>query len=370
MDIYVDELDAELAELPVKLSAVGYSDFISCHAHRIFERAFDRTMLRRSSEFLDLPLRRVVELFLLNEAVRAEDLPESVAEMMPRLVRAGIVDLDAEGCCKIAGLVLLYVHGIWLFVQPPQFYLGQDSLALADRLSLRPGKCLDLCAGPGFQALLCAQRGHPVVAVEINSSAVALCRANFSINGFMHLGSIRCADLYEGVPGEKFDNVVANPPFMPMPDSSPYLIAGDGGPDGLRITRRILAGLPEHLTPHGRAQAIGIGLSDGHTPLMISELSEIAASCALDISVVVTAHIAAGPGSDFVRGVAGMVARHSGHSLDQAAAVISEGYASEMASHVCPYTLYITLGSGMVRSFNLSGEEDLYRPAILPAWQV
>jgi len=63
------------------------------------------------------------------------------------------------------------------------------------------------------------------------------------------------------VKGEQFDLITANPPFVPSPVNS--LRFRDGGRAGEDVQRRIVAGLPLHLTPGGIAQIVTeLGESD------------------------------------------------------------------------------------------------------------
>jgi methylase of polypeptide subunit release factors len=55
--------------------------------------------------------------------------------------------------------------------------------------------------------------------------------------------------------------VLANPPYLPTGEEMPGENAGDqlaldGGPDGARVTARLVADLADHLTPRGRAYVL------------------------------------------------------------------------------------------------------------------
>jgi len=144
-------------------------------------------------------------------------------------------------------------------IYPP----SADSLLLRDAVVVPAGATLlDLCTGSGVQALQQADAASRLVAVDVNPRAVALARANAALNGIEHLEP-RLGDLYAPVRGERFDVIIANPPFV----TSPYAKGPSyhaGGATGDRILRRVLAGLDRHLQPGGRAFAVThLGLRRG-----------------------------------------------------------------------------------------------------------
>ena len=354
----IQDVDSELAGIPDAVTAAGYADFMSCISpHGVRQAAW-----QRCGELVDGELRQVVGLFLLGERVPTAGLPEPVNGILPVLARCGVADVS-DGHARLSGLVLMFTRGVWLFVQPPQIsptlYLGDDSFALADRLALRPGSCLDLCAGPGIQTLVSARRGQQVTSIEINPVAAALCRLNAGLNGLTGRVSVRCADLYAGVAGERFDNILANPPLLPIPDAVAYPFVGDGGPDGLRAVRRILAGLPDHLSAGGQLQLIGMGLSDGMLPTMLDELSAFAKLTAMDVTLSVTAHLPATADAAWVTGVAGTVAGHAGTPYEDAVEAVARGYQELGASHVCMYALRVRQGGGSFQYIDLSSEAGI-----------
>ncbi len=354
----ISDVDSELAGIPDVLTATGYADFISSISpHGVRHLAW-----QRCAELVDGELRQTVGLFLLGERVPTGGLPEMVNGILPVLARCGVADVS-NGHARLSGLVLIFTRGVWLFVQPPQIsptlYLGDDSFALADRLALRPGTVLDLCAGPGIQSLVSARRGHQVTSVEINPVAAALCRLNAGLNGFTGRVSVRCADLYAGVGDERFANILANPPLLPIPEAIAYPFVGDGGPDGLRVVRRILAGLPGHLTTGGQLQLIGMGLSDGMLPAMLDELSGFAELACMDVTLSVTAHLPATAEGAWVSGVAGTVAGHAGIPYEDAVEAVAKGYADLGATHVCMYALRIRQGGGSFQYIDLSSEAGI-----------
>jgi release factor glutamine methyltransferase len=113
---------------------------------------------------------------------------------------------------------------------------------------------LDVCTGSGALAIVAAQRGaRDVTAVDVSRRAVLTARLNARLNG-VRVRALR-GDLFAPVPGERFDVIVSNPPYVPadtdvLPDRGPQR-GWDAGRDGRSVLDRICAETPEHLRPHG-----------------------------------------------------------------------------------------------------------------------
>jgi hypothetical protein len=105
-------------------------------------------------------------------------------------------------------------------------------------------RALDLSAGAGLLSVLAP--GREVVAVELDPFAAAVARFNVSMGGHDHVSVVE-GDLFGPVAGERFDLVIANPPFLPAPAGVTLPLCGDGGPTGDRVLQRILAGVEETL---------------------------------------------------------------------------------------------------------------------------
>ena len=85
------------------------------------------------------------------------------------------------------------------------------------------------------------------------------------MGGHDHVGVVE-GDLFGPVAGERFDLVIANPPFLPAPAGVMLPLCGNGGPTGDRVLQRILAGVEEHLTADGRALIYGEDLGRRTSP--------------------------------------------------------------------------------------------------------
>lgn len=123
----------------------------------------------------------------------------------------------------------------------------------------------DLCTGSGCVALAVAQEcaRARVYAGDVSALAVEVASDNAARLGLAERVSVAEGDLFDALPGEllgHLDALVANPPYVPSADvpGLPAEVAGfephlalDGGPDGLAIYRRILAGGREWLAAGG-----------------------------------------------------------------------------------------------------------------------
>jgi release factor glutamine methyltransferase len=300
----------------------------------------------------------LVSFLLLTEPVTIDALPPEIAAVVPALVAAGVCD-ERDHNVRLKGLALVDVYGMWVFVQQPQIaptlYFGDDSLALIRHVRpRRDGNALDLCSGPGTQALVASLWSAKVVAVEINPVAVGLAMVNVAMNDRSLQITIRQGDLYSAVGAEKFDTIIANPPLVPIPAELPYPFVGAGGVQGLDIVWRILDGAPDHLTESGSLHLLGTTLSDGFLPVADRELAELCRRRGLDVLVTLTAHVPLGPDSWWSRAVGSTIAALTGEDVGQTVKILDNGYRSSGASHICAYFLRARRGSGALRILDLS----------------
>jgi release factor glutamine methyltransferase len=116
----------------------------------------------------------------------------------------------------------------------------------------RGARILELCAGPGFAGLAAARRaGAALTTVDVSRRAVLNVRINARLNGVAV--DARRGDLFDAVRGERFDLILANPPYVPGPPPPPRgsARATDAGGDGRAVLDRICGGAGRHLAPGG-----------------------------------------------------------------------------------------------------------------------
>ncbi|WP_194813818.1 putative protein N(5)-glutamine methyltransferase [Nocardia sp. XZ_19_385] len=186
-------------------------------------------------------------------------------------------DLDVLVARRVAGEPLEYLvgwvefHGVRVGVSHGVFVPRQRTAFLVDEAvqlaRAVPGQpvAVDLCCGSGALgfafATALAEKGISVelAAADIEPVAVECARRNLApLNAPVYQG-----DLFEPLPADlrgRVDILLANTPYVPsemiaqMPpearDHEPRT-ALDGGPDGLDIFRRVVAGARDWLAPGG-----------------------------------------------------------------------------------------------------------------------
>lgn len=119
-------------------------------------------------------------------------------------------------------------------------------------------RALDVGTGCGVQALhLAGHVDRPVVATDVSDRALGYAAFTAALNG---VGlDLRRGSLLEPVAGERFDLVVANPPFVITPRDAgvPRYEYRDGGRAGDSLVADLVRGVGEHLAPGGIAQLLG-----------------------------------------------------------------------------------------------------------------
>jgi release factor glutamine methyltransferase len=117
---------------------------------------------------------------------------------------------------------------------------------------------LDLGTGSGAVALAIASE-RPlarVIGVDVSSGALGVARDNARSLGLANV-TFRLGSWFDAVPGETFDVVVANPPYVADHDpalaelSAEPALALAAGPAGLDALEAIVAQAPPHLTRGG-----------------------------------------------------------------------------------------------------------------------
>jgi HemK-related putative methylase len=103
--------------------------------------------------------------------------------------------------------------------------------------------------GSGIGALALARAGQSVVAVDVNPEAVRCARINALLNRLEERIDIREGNLFEPVPGERFDVVAFNPPFFEGTPSDLH----DAAWRSTGVFERFASELPRYLAPGGLA---------------------------------------------------------------------------------------------------------------------
>ncbi|MCU1638647.1 MAG: SAM-dependent methyltransferase [Microbacteriaceae bacterium] len=137
--------------------------------------------------------------------------------------------------------------------------VGGASLTLSGLMVQTPvGSALDLGTGCGIQALHAARHAGRVVATDISARALRIARLNAELNEVKNI-EFRLGSLFDPVKGERFDQIVSNPPFVitPRDVDVPAYEYRDGGMVGDELVASVVRGVAEHLAPGGVAQLLG-----------------------------------------------------------------------------------------------------------------
>ncbi|SFD76120.1 ribosomal protein L3 glutamine methyltransferase [Pseudomonas citronellolis] len=148
-------------------------------------------------------------------------------------------------------------------------------------LAAEPARILDLCTGSGCIGIACAYEFLQAEVVLADLSFDALEVANVNIERY-ELGErvyTVQGDGFAGLPGQRFDLIVSNPPYVDAEDFAdmpaeyqhePELGLACGH-DGLDLVRRMLAEAADHLTEQGTL-IVEVGNSQVHVEALYPEV--------------------------------------------------------------------------------------------------
>ena len=152
-------------------------------------------------------------------------------------------------------------YGLEFHVTPAVLIPREETELLVEIAVEKPARrILDLGTGSGCLAIAVARElpRAQVTAVDVSAAALDVARENAARHG----ATVRFVqgDWFAPLGGERFDLILANPPYVAEAD--PHLAQGDvrfeprgalaAGPDGLDDIRRIAAAAAAHLVAGGR----------------------------------------------------------------------------------------------------------------------
>ncbi|WP_034774045.1 50S ribosomal protein L3 N(5)-glutamine methyltransferase [Pseudidiomarina salinarum] len=128
-------------------------------------------------------------------------------------------------------------------------------------LQQAPTRILDLCTGSGCIAIACAYAfpEAEVDALDISIDALSVAEQNIAYHEVEERVIPIESDLYQAIPGQRYDLIVTNPPYVDAEDMAdlpaefshePELGLAAGN-DGLDLVRTIMREAPEHLNDQG-----------------------------------------------------------------------------------------------------------------------
>jgi SAM-dependent methyltransferase len=193
-------------------------------------------------------LATLIRLFLVDLPVEHDVAERGLGDVLRSLEALGFV-LEEQG--ELRGVLrIVPFEGLLIASDNPRVDAGADHVAgvhgpsgaLASMTVRRPvGRALDVGTGNGVQALLLAAHAERVVATDINERALAFAALNAALNGIDNV-EFRAGSFLEPVEGERFDLVVANPPYVISPESE--YIFRDSGLGRDRVSESLVRALP------------------------------------------------------------------------------------------------------------------------------
>jgi release factor glutamine methyltransferase len=188
-----------------------------------------------------------------------------------------------------AGEPLPYVLGHWEFYEldfqlnPAVLIPRPETELLVDQgrawLQANPGRSLAADIGTGSGCIAVSLAAHQpelrVTATDLSAAALETARKNAARHGVARQVHFVQADLLTALRGP-FDLICANPPYIPSTELKKLAVFGrepslalDGGPDGLALTRRLLAQAALILAPAGLL-LVEIEASQGNQALSLA----------------------------------------------------------------------------------------------------
>jgi release factor glutamine methyltransferase len=212
-------------------------------------------MMRRG-EMLALA---AADLAAVSDSPRDEPLPESATVTFRQLLarrRAGEPVAYLTGYREFWSLPL-QVNAAVLVPRPDTETLVEQALAAIPATA--DFAILDLGTGSGAIALaLASERPRArVTATDRSPEALDVARANAVALGLERVRFVQ-GDWFAAVPGERFEVIVCNPPYVAAADphlrhlGAEPLAALSPGPSGLEAYAVIVPAAAAHLAPHGR----------------------------------------------------------------------------------------------------------------------
>ena len=224
----------------------------------------------------DDPFSTVARLFLLGDAIEASLVHAAFEPVtLDDLAALGLVEAE-RGFVRATARLLphgdYYLASDHVGAEPSTDWVAgihAPSVTLA-KLALRRSvdATLDVGTGCGIQALLAAKHSARVVATDVNERALAFARFNAALND-VDVIDFRHGDLFAPVEDERFDLVVANPPYVISPDST--LAYRDSGRPRDSLCREVVRRVPSVLTEGAFAHVL---VSWVHAPGEGDEWSE------------------------------------------------------------------------------------------------
>lgn len=207
-----------------------------------------------------------------------EDEQQYVLELIRRRVDERVPTAYLIGEAWFCGLPFLVDERVLVPRSPIAELIGQR---FEPWLPAEPARILDLCTGSGCIGIACAYAfpEAEVVLGDLSFEALEVANQNIERHGLEERIYTVQGDGFAGLPGQRFDLIVSNPPYVDAEDFADMpaeyhhepelgLACGD---DGLDLVRRMLAEAADHLSDKGLL-IVEVGNSQVHVEALYPEV--------------------------------------------------------------------------------------------------
>ena len=253
----LDASDFTLAALTERLGTHAF-------AHLALGEVAPLERATRAGDRLDTLLR----LFVIGSPVSVAEARAALAPLSVEQWVAGRVLIADDGDDVRSRIAIRPLGGPanWLvahhFARPAEAAIAADhvlgvsasTMALVGATIRREiSTAFDLGTGCGVQALHASTHSSRVVASDLNPRATACATLTMEINGIDNV-TVQHGDLFAPVVDERFDLIVANPPFVISPSRRYLFRDSDLVVD--ELCRKLVRSAPEHLADGGHCQLL------------------------------------------------------------------------------------------------------------------
>ncbi|PYC22537.1 50S ribosomal protein L3 N(5)-glutamine methyltransferase [Aquipseudomonas alcaligenes] len=207
-----------------------------------------------------------------------EDEQQHLLELIRRRVEERVPTAYLLGEAWFCGLPFIVDERVLVPRSPIAELIGSQ---FEPWLPATPARILDLCTGSGCIGIACAYAfpDAEVVLGDLSFDALEVANQNIERHGLEERVYTVQGDGFAGLPGQRFDLIVSNPPYVDAEDFADMpaeyhhepelgLACGD---DGLDLVRRMLAEAADHLTEKGLL-IVEVGNSQVHVEALYPEV--------------------------------------------------------------------------------------------------
>ncbi|TLX57274.1 50S ribosomal protein L3 N(5)-glutamine methyltransferase [Stutzerimonas nosocomialis] len=207
-----------------------------------------------------------------------DDEREHLTELLRRRIEERIPTAYLLGQAWFCGLPFIVDERVLVPRSPIAELIEQQ---FRPWLAQEPARILDLCTGSGCIGIACAYEfmDAEVVLADLSFDALEIANRNIEHHGLEERVYTVQGDGFDGLPGQRFDLIVSNPPYVDAEDFADMppefghepALGLACGEDGLDLVRRMLAEAADHLTDKG-SLIVEVGNSQVHVQALYPEV--------------------------------------------------------------------------------------------------